>query len=152
MADVDALRTRLGLPAAPIVMAGLRTACGFFAEVLQVDPIDWLDYLRGIDFHKSVRVTVLAAGTRVSRHRMVGASRRKPFVYFTVPGTSPTTTGTTFEAVAYQEIVLPAPVRALVSSATWISFNDLVARRVDHVARAGGGTQYIIAAIDLPQA
>jgi hypothetical protein len=150
MSDIDGLRRQLGLPPAPLVLTGLSTTCAFFAETLRVDANDWVAYLRGIDFHKPVNVTMLPAGTRLARHRPLGTSRQKPFVYFTVPGTSPTSTGTTFDATTYQELALPAPVKALVSSATWISFNDVSAGRIDPVSRAGGGTQYIIAASDVP--
>src|SRR3954451_19482001 len=96
MSDEEVVHAKLGLPAAPRVMDALRTTCTFFRDVLREDPKAWWEYLRGIDFHQPVRVDLLPAGTELSQHQSVGASRPKPFVYFTTPGVSPTSTGTTF--------------------------------------------------------
>jgi hypothetical protein len=104
-----------------------------------------VDYFRGIDFHSDVYAHVLEVGTPLARHVSTGPARPKPFVYFTVPGTSPTSTGTTFNEVRFERGQVLTPVPALVSVAASISFNNLQLRSFDDVSRVGGGTQYIIA-------
>jgi hypothetical protein len=148
MDDVIVMRGRLGLPDASMVREGLEAACQFFRQQLGTRPEDWIDYFRGIDFHHPVRADVVAAGTRLARHVSQGPARPKPFLYFTAPGTSPTRTGTTFPKVRFEEYRATRPIRALVSIAASISFNNLSRGVLDPVSRAGGGTQYIIAGRD----
>jgi hypothetical protein len=148
MDDVIEMRQRLGIADAPVVRAGLGTACRFFRHDVGVNPHDWTAYFRGIDFHHPVRVDVLARGTRLTRH-LAPSPRAKPFAYFTVPGTSPTRTGTSFSHVEYQAFVTTQAVRALVSVATPISFNDVHRASFDPVSRMGGGTQFVIAERDV---
>jgi hypothetical protein len=156
MTDVEALRGRLGLPAAPLVIAGLEATCRFFHDVLHEDPLHWCEYLRGIDFHQLVRTETLPGGMRLSQHQYLetDALKRpappKPFVYFTVPGVSPTATGTTFASSRFVLYQTQRPTAALVSFASPMSFNDLRAQRIDRVSRMGGGKQFIIALRDAP--
>ncbi len=149
MDDATAMRQRLGVSDAPLVRLGLTTACRFFRHDIGVNPLDWIDYFRGVDFHHPVRVEVLALGTSLTQHMSLGRRREKPFAYFTVPGTSPTSTGTTFPAIAFQAYVTTQPVRALLSVAAPISFHDLQRRNFDPVSRMGGGTQFVLAERDV---
>jgi hypothetical protein len=137
--DIDSLRNRLGIAAAPVVRAGLAAADLFFQKTLHEDPHQWIDYLRGIDFHKRVSAEWLRSGTRLVRYDSPGQGRPKPFVYFTRPGTSPNALGTTFPTVQFNEFETVHDVYALVSTASGIKFNAL-----DRVSRLGGGLQYII--------
>ena len=150
--DLDALRRQLALPPAPMVTTGLALTAQFFELDLGLNPADWMDYLRGIDFHHPVRIAVLPAGTVLIRHESLRAGRPKPFIYFTSPGTSPTATGTSFPAVQFMRFRIASPTRALVSTASAISFNDVAGRSFDRVSRPGGGRQFIIAARDAPAA
>lgn len=150
MDEAETLRLKLGLPAAPLVQQGLRKTCDFFHAQLNADPVHWWEYLRGIDFHKPVWIELLHAGTRLSQHQTLGPARAKPFAYFTVPGTSPTSTGTSFDQVRYREFRTTRPVNALVSAASPMAFNNVQAGVFDRVSRTGGGRQYILAVSDLP--
>ena len=150
MTDVEALRIKLGLPPAPLVLTGLQVAVVFFKSVLGEDPMRWWEYLRGIDFHQPVRVELLPAGTRLSQHESLGGRRDKPFAYYTTPGTSPHATGTSFPSSRYKLYETTHPTQALVSIASPMQFNDLAQRRFDRVSRPGGGKQYILAAADAP--
>lgn len=150
MRDVDVLQAKLGLPPAPMVRDGLATTCDFFRTVLHADPIHWWEYFRGIDFHQPIRVEVLPAGTELAQHQSQGPARLKPFVYFTLPGTSPTSTGTTFDRVQFKLYRTTGVTRALVSVASPISFNNPERRQFDRVSRMGGGRQFIIATRDVP--
>jgi hypothetical protein len=139
------LRERLGITDAPLVRAGLATAEDFFRTVLHVDPMDWVDYLRGIDFHKPVSIERLARGTRLVRYESSGHRTLKPFAYFTVPGSSPHRLGTSFPSVEFKEFELDRDIRALKSIASGINFGPK-----DRVSRLGGGVQYIVAFADVP--
>jgi len=150
MSDAEVVRKKLGLPSATMVLDGLETACTFFRTVVREDPTTWWEYLRGIDFHQPVRVEILPIGTQLAQHQSLGSARAKPFVYFTVPGVSPTSTGTTFDRVQFKLYGTTRVTHALASIASAISFNDLRAGRLDPVSRGGGGKQYIIAARDMP--
>ncbi len=145
MADVQSLRTKLGLTDAPLVRAGIAAAEEFFRITLRQDASDWLDYLRGIDFHKPVRSEWLPRGTRLIRYESTGNRTLKPFLYFTQPGASPNSLGTSFPSVEYKEFELNWKTRALVSTASGLSFSPH-----DRVSRRGGGLQYIIAFSDAP--
>lgn len=142
-ADVSMMCERLGLPDAPLVTSGVRTTLEFFRDVLRTDPFQWCDYIRGIDFHKPVHRQHLAPGTSLSRHKSTGPSRRKPFVYFTKPGTSQFRTGTSFPESVYELFEVTSSVAALVSSTSGIKFHP-----TDRVSRLGGGVQYILSARD----
>ena len=157
MNDVERLRERLGLPAAPVVMTGIQTAVFFFRTVLAEDPLKWAGYLRGIDFHNPVTRETLPKGTRLIRYESRGERSLKPFSYFTSAGASPTSLGTTFASSEYRVYETERPTPALKSRASSISFNRLDktsllpgAQPFDRVNRAGGGIQYIVAFRDLP--
>ncbi len=145
MSDVETIRTKLGLPGAPMVKDGLSTTVRFFNTVLRQDPQKWVGYLRGIDFHKPVRVERLPKGTQLIRYDSTGDRSLKPFLYFTKPGTSPHRLGTSFPSVEYKLFETTRPVEALVSAASGINFS-----LTDRVSRPGGGTQYIVAFADGP--
>jgi hypothetical protein len=117
----------------------------FFRETLRQDPLNWISYLRGIDFHKPVRVAWLPRGTRLVRYDSTGNRTLKPFAYFTKPGASPYSLGTSFPAVEFKEFELGRSVQALVSTASGIKFGVR-----DRVSRLGGSVQYIIAFADSP--
>jgi hypothetical protein len=143
--DFDALQTKLGLPAAPIVRAGLTTAAHFFRTVLYQDPITWWNYLRGIDFHNPVTIRTLPKGTRLVRFESLGDRSLKPFVYFTAPGTSPFSLGTSFPQSEFKLFEVDRPTPALESRASGLSFSPS-----DRVSRLGGGIQFIVAFRDAP--
>lgn len=145
MADVESLRIKLGLTDAPIVRAGLAATEEFFRTTLRQDAASWISYLRGIDFHRPVRSEWLQRGTPLIRYESTGARTLKPFLYFTRPGTSPNSLGTSFPSVEYKQFEVDRSVRALVSTASGISFAP-----DDRVNRVGGGVQYIIAFGDAP--
>jgi hypothetical protein len=145
MSEVEAIRAKLGLPGAPMVTDGLKTTVRFFNDVLRQDPTRWVGYLRGIDFHKPVRVERLPKGTQMIRYDSTGDRSLKPFLYFTRPGTSPHQLGTSFPSVEYKLFETTRPVDALVSAASGINFSP-----ADRVSRPGGGTQYIVAFADAP--
>jgi len=128
-----------------MVTNGLTTTVRFFTTVLKQDPDRWVDYLRGIDFHKPVRIERLPKGTKLIRYEPAGDRKLKPFVYFTKPGTSPHRLGTSFPEVEFKLFETTRPIDALVSAASDISFT-----RTDRVSRPGGGTQYIVAFADAP--
>ena len=138
---VAQVRSALGLPPAPLVTRGIETTVLFFSEVLHADPLQWKDYLRGIDFHSPIRSLLLAPGARLARHRSTGPARPKPFLYFTQPGTSPFSTGTSFSSSVFELFECTSPVSALQSRASSISFSP-----TDRVSRMGGGLQYIVPA------
>ena len=143
--NVDALRAKLGLPGAPLVLDGLNTTVRFFSAVLKQDPEKWVGYLRGIDFHKPVRIERIPKGTQLIRYDSTGDRSLKPFLYFTKPGTSPHRLGTSFPEVEYKLFETTRPIEALVSAASGINFGP-----ADRVSRPGGGTQYIVAFADAP--
>ncbi len=145
MGDVDALREKLGLPAVPVVTAGLTTAVGFFRSALHQHPLEWWEYFRGIDFHKPVQVKKVPKGTVLVRYESTGSRRLKPFWYFTDPGTSPFRLGISFPAHEFKLFETSRETLALVSTASGLSFGP-----TDRVSRLGGGTQYIIAFADAP--
>ena len=145
MTKVDLLAGKLGLPRAPLVKNGLATTAHFFSTVLREDPENWVGYLRGIDFHKPVRVERLPKGTQLIRYDSVGDRSLKPFLYFTKPGTSPHRLGTSFPRAEFKLFETTRPVDALVSAASGINFGP-----ADRVSRPGGGTQYIVAFADAP--
>lgn len=139
MTDIDSLRNQLGIADAPVVRAGLAAADQFFRRTLHEDPHQWIEYLRGIDFHKRVSAEWLHRGTRLIRYDGPGPGRPKPFVYFTRPGTSPNALGTTFPSVQFNQFETDHDVYALVSTASGVKFHGR-----DRVSRLGGGLQYII--------
>jgi Bacterial toxin 46 len=138
------LLKRLGLPAAPVVIQGIETTASFFAQWLQTDPLLWLDYLRGMDFHKVVRVTTLDQGAVLARFVVPGSANAKPFAYFTKPGESNARLGTNFPSYQFQLWKCLASIKSLESRASGIKFT-----LSDPVSRLGGGIQFIIASRDL---
>jgi hypothetical protein len=143
--DLDTLQARLGLPASPLVQTGLTTAARFFRTVIGRDPMDWWPYLRGIDFHKPVTVKILPKGTVLARFDSLGDRSLKPFVYFTTPGTSPFSLGTSFPQAEFNLFETDRPTPALESRASGLSFSPS-----DRVSRLGGGVQFIVAFRDAP--
>jgi hypothetical protein len=139
---IEELRQRLGLPSAPLVLAGLRAVQAFFTQRLHVAPGDWLSYLRGIDFHHPVEEVMLRAPVELVRHKPP-LSRPKPFLYFAKVGSSPMHTGTNFPSVTFERYRLTRPIPALQSIASAIAFGP-----ADRVVRPGGAVQYIVAAAD----
>jgi hypothetical protein len=146
MSRIDELVRHLGVTAAPLVLAGIAKADSFFRVHVNADPLEWLDYLRGIDFHKQVAETWLKAGQRLIRHASTNPGRPKPFVYFADPGASPTRLGTTFPSTRFEEYAVTDPIRALESYASSLSFGrDPRTGDFDRTSRVGGGRQYIVA-------
>ena len=144
-ADLRWLREQIGVTEAPLVMEGIATVREFFISNLRQDPGNWVSYLRGIDFHKPVRVAALIRGTRLIRYESTGNRTLKPFAYFAKPGESPFRLGTSFPSVEYKEFEVANTLTALESYASGINFG-----LTDRVSRLGGGLQYIISFADLP--
>ena len=147
--NIDELRLALRLPNAPMVNNGLAVTADFFRTVLNADPMKWLSYLRGIDFHREVRQVLLERHKTLVRYE--SADRREirelmPFGYFTETGVSPFHTGTSWPAWNFKEFNVDVPTRALRSFASSISFTP-----TDRVSRPGGGVQYIISRADWPK-
>lgn len=151
MGDVERLRVELRLPNAPLVRDGLATVDEFFTKWLHLNPHGWLAYLRGIDFHKSVSIEWLMPGMRLIRYDKTDGHKTKPFAYFTRPGTSQQSLGTNFDSVVFRQYEVRHPTRALLSTASDISFGLDVERQVfDAVVRPGGGVQYIVPSAQMP--
>jgi hypothetical protein len=149
MSELDALRTSLSLPDAPLVNQGLAVTAQFFRTVINTDPMKWLPYLKGIDFHRPVREVRFARHTRLVRYDSV--ERREirelpPFGYFTNPGRSPFHTGTSWPSWNYKEFTVMKDTRALESTASSVSFGPQ-----DRVSRIGGAVQYIVSRADWPK-
>jgi hypothetical protein len=140
--DIEAMRNKLGLPNAPLVLSGLRTVNDFFTEKLHYSPLAWISYLRGIDFHRPISMITLTAPEEVVRHKPEDG-RPKPFLYFAEPGVSPMRTGTNFPKVIFERYTFLRPVLALKSVASPIAFDPF-----DKVIRPGGATQFMISASD----
>lgn len=145
ISNIESLRLKLSITKSKVVDEGLTATDEFFRGTLHQDPMAWIGYLRGIDFHKPVKAEWLPRGTRLIRYDSTGDRTLKPFLYFTRAGTSPNSLGTTFPSVEYKEFEVDRPIRALVSTASGISFGPQ-----DRVSRAGGGLQYIVAFADAP--
>lgn len=151
-ANVASLLQKLGLPDAPTTRNGVIAVLGYFDEHLKIDPMEWVGYLRGIDFHKNVWLDWIEPGTKLSRHRYDGPEKLKPFLYLTQPGTSQFSTGTSFDRSVYELFEFDKRTRTLVSFASDISFGlNPGTKRFDTAARRGGGIQYIVAAADKPR-
>ena len=149
MREIEALRLELRLPDAPMVNNGLAITAQFFRTVVNADPMKWISYLRGIDFHRDVRQLLLDKHKTLVRYE--SADRREmrelpPFGYFTDPGVSPFHTGTSWPAWNYKKFNVVVPTPALLSTASSISFTP-----TDRVSRQGGGVQYIISRSDWPK-
>lgn len=141
--ECSLLRSQLGLPAAPMVDVGVRTTLDFFRNYLNADPFTWISYIRGIDFHSRVEDLTIAPPIKLSRHKSTGSARPKPFAYFTVPGTSQYTTGTSFQESVFERFTVPHRMRCLKSRASGIKFDP-----EDRIVRSGGGVQFILSSID----
>lgn len=146
MDQIKELRLKLGLADARLPNDGLTATIAFFRDVLHQDPLDWWQYLRGIDFHQRVEAVVLPPHTKLIRHESTGSRTLKPFGYYTDPGVSPFHTGTSFPGRQYKEFTVVSPTNALKSIASSISFSP-----EDRVSRVGGGVQYIIAFAEAPK-
>jgi hypothetical protein len=143
---VPALREKLGVPNAPLVNSGLDATAFFFKTFVGDDPLQWWQYLRGIDFHQPVAVKYLEKGKTLVRYESIGSRSLKPFGYFSDPGVSPFHIGTSFPAWQHKVFNVAKVTPALVSKASSISFDPQ-----DRVSRIGGGTQYVIAFQDWPK-
>jgi len=141
--ECNLMKAQLGLPTADMVDAGVRTTLDFFRNYLNTDPFVWISYIRGIDFHSRVEDLTIKPPVKLSRHKSTGSARPKPFAYFTVPGTSQYSTGTSFQESVYELFAVPHPMRSLKSRASGIKFDP-----EDRVVRSGGGVQYILSSID----
>jgi hypothetical protein len=106
MASVDDLRRELRLTDAPLVRAGLAQTIAYFRDILQVDPMEWLKQLQGVDYHKPVRVTMLRRNTSLVRYDDADDVHQvrtlKPFAYFTKPGVSPFHLGISYQLVGME--------------------------------------------------
>jgi len=140
------LRQALGVSDAPLVNASLATTIQFFELTLNVQPLDWLDYLKGIDFHNIVSVATLPRHKKLVRYDSLGARRLIPFGYFTESGVSPFHLGLSPSEWVFKEFTVVAPTKALVSTASGIKFG-----KGDPVSRIGGGAQYIVSRADWPK-
>ena len=63
--DVERIGSLLGIPLAPYVRAGVSLAISYYRHHLEIDPLEWVDYIRGIDFHSRVTLGYLNPGQRV---------------------------------------------------------------------------------------
>lgn len=150
MENSGAIVRHLGLPDVPLIRRRVIEADQFFRENLKVNPMQWIGYLRGIDFHQPVERVRLPAGAKIIRHnelregdtaRQTESFGSKPFVYFALPGASPTRLGTSFDREQYRGYQLPGAMDALKSVASGIQYGDEI-RKVR--SRFGGDTQLII--------
>ncbi len=119
MADLSALRRQLGVPDAPMVNEGIACTVTFFKDVIADDPVLWIGYLRGIDFHHPVTVATLEPRKKLIRYesaRRGPISRLPPFGYFTEAGVSPFHTGTSWPSWHYKEFTVVNETRALLST------------------------------------
>ena len=146
MTDVATLRRALSVTDAPLVNAGLAATIQFFEVTLNVRPLDWLDYLKGIDFHSAVSVTTLPRHKKLVRYDSLGARRLTPFGYFTEPGVSPFHLGLSPSEWVFKEFTVVQPTKALVSKASGIRFGV-----GDPVSRIGSGVQFIVSRADWPK-
>lgn len=146
MTDVATLRKALSVPDAPLVNAGLDAARHFFAAAINADPLEWLDYLKGIDFHKPVAVVTLQRHKTLVRFDTLSSTRLTPFGYFTDGGVSPFHLGLSPSAYVFKTFTVVQPTAALASTASSLSFGPS-----DRVSRIGGGKQYIISRADWPK-
>ena len=160
MTDLAALRRLLGLFDAPMVNQGLARTVEFFETVVKDDPMQWVGYLRGIDFHHPVSVETLKRSKKLIRYESAHrgeVKRLPPFGYFTDAGVSPFHTGTSWPSWHFKEFTVVGDTPALVSTASTLSFNPFddasPARQVrfDRVSRIGGGPQYILSRADWPK-
>ncbi len=134
------------MPDAPLVNTGLDATLHFFAVAINADPLAWLDYLKGIDFHKSVSIVTLKRHKTLVRFDTLSSTRLTPFGYFTDPGVSPFHLGLSPSGYMFKTFTVVQPTRALVSTASSMSFGPS-----DRVSRIGGGIQYIISRADWPK-
>jgi hypothetical protein len=148
VSDNDVLRMTsiLGISRAEMVDDGIRKTIRFFRNVLKCDPFLWSSYIRGIDFHSRVEAPDLYPPQRLSRHKSRETAFSKPFVYFTVPGTSQYSTGTSFPESDYELFSFLFPMPCLKSRASGIKFHP-----GDQVVRAGGGAQFILSSANASQ-
>ncbi len=151
MTDLAALRRQLGVPDASVVNEGLMRTVQFFETVINADPMQWIGYLRGIDFHHPVTVETLKRSKKLIRYENAHrgpVKRIPPFGYFTEAGVSPFHTGTSWSSWYYKEFTVVTDTPALLSTASALSFNPFddgpaAGRpvRFDRVSRIGGGPQ-----------
>jgi hypothetical protein len=134
------------VPDAPLVNAGLDTTRQFFATAVNADPLAWLEYLKGIDFHKPIAAVTLQRHHALVRFDTLSSTRLTPFGYFTDPGVSPFHLGLSPSSYVFKTFTVVQPTPALVSTASSLSYGPS-----DRVSRIGGGKQYIISRADWPK-
>lgn len=129
----------------------------FFQSVIRADPIEWMDYLRGIDFNHPVFPTTLKKNTTLIRYDKRDRGpipKLPPFAFFTDPGVSPFHIGTSWPMWEYKRFDVSRETHALVSTASSVSFSPRPSLdgkvRFDRVSRIGGAVQYIISRGDWP--
>jgi len=131
----------------PMVRRGLEVNVRFFYQYLGTSPIaaDYIDSIKGIDFHSSVRVVCLNKGTELVRFNHIAlefdpqkgqSPSGKPFMYATKPGYSNSQLGINFRRYRFSRINLLESVMALESTAADMKW--------DNRMRPGGGLQYIL--------
>lgn len=135
--DVVRMIETLSIRDAPLVRRGVGVTLDFFVYVVRADPFQWIDYIKGIDFHCDVRQVSLPKGVTLARfEQFEGPGRPKPFSYFTKAGTSETSLGTNYSRYRFALFQTERLTPALLSRAADIQFGGR--------PRPGGGMQYII--------
>ena len=142
--DVEQLRQKLGVTASPQVMRSISIAVDYFQRVLHVNPLEpaHLNYVRGIDFHRSVSVEQKAPGQLLVRFPEIAGGviqpeRQKAYRFFALPGATPLHLGWNPDEMGFQLFQLRQPVSALISSASAIRFGD-------GRSRLGGDIQIVV--------
>ena len=142
--DVEQLRKQLRVGQGTLVVGWIAAAFDYFQIVLGVNPLDpkHLQYLRGVDFHRSVTIETLRPGALLVRFpEIIGGAIQpehpKPYRFFATPGATPLHLGWNQDEMGFQLYQLRQSVRALVSFANAIRFRD--AR-----SRLGGDRQVVV--------
>ena len=159
MGEIHVLRERLRLPATPFVLDGLDKTIAFFRSALDVNPLDWLEYVRGIDFHNEVAVRTLLRGTKLVQYRPLSRSEVSiipPFGFFTRPGVSPFQLGWSRPEWEPRSYITLIDTPVLTSTAASLSYGPRdrlpdPGHQRDHISRVGGGVQYIISRAAWPK-
>ncbi len=142
--DVEQLRQKLRIGGGTLVDQWLSTTVDYFRDELHLDPFDRVhgDYLRGIDFHRPVKLEPLLPGQLLVRFPEIAEGsikpeRKKPYRFFALPGSTALHLGWNMDEVGYQLYQLRQPVRALMSVANAVRFHD-------SRSRLGGNAQIIV--------
>lgn len=146
MGSIEALRQKLGVADAHVVREGLLATVNFFDTFVHDDPMNWWQYLKGIDFHQQVEIRYLGRGTPLVRYESPGEHLLKPFSYFTNPGSSPFRGRARFPAWECKTFTVLVEIPTLVSRSSGGGFDSR-----SRTARSIGGTQFLIAFADWPK-